>query len=289
KKDGSAFLILELMDKTGKIPAKIWDNAESVFKMLNAGDIYRFNGFVNEYMNKKEVKVDSVRPVTKGDTDFNPADFTEQAAFDTDDLFKSMMELLKNNLKNPCLQKLTDLFAVAYGEKFKVHYGAQKIHHAYVGGLLEHTCSMMKCAVFVADHYSLDRELLLMGVLFHDIGKMFEFKTDPAPAPTMAGGLIGHLVIGNSLFLELKSKVANFPEDLACKIQHLILSHHGEKEYGSPEVPRIPEAFALHIVDLLDSKLKIMEEAVKKSEGGGLFSDYVHSLQRRVLLPQEKG
>jgi len=284
KKDGSAFLSLELMDKTGKIPAKIWDNAETSFKMIKLGDIYRINGYVNEYMNKKEIKVDSIRPVSSKDTDFKQEDFVEKASFDTESLFNQMIETIKRNLTNKYLLELTDGFTAAFGEKFKTHYGAQKIHHAYIGGLLQHTYSMVKLAIVIAQHYNLDKELLLVGTLFHDVGKIFEFNISPAPETTMEGGLIGHLIIGNTIFQELKNKIDRFPQELSVKIQHLIISHHGEKEFGSPEVPRTPEAFALHILDFLDSKLKIMEDAVKNSETQGLFTEYIHSLGRRLYV-----
>lgn len=287
KKDGGVFLTIELMDKTGKIPAKIWNNAEATFKLLETGGIYRVKGLVNEYMNKKEIKVDGLRAASPGDRDFNAEDFVEKASFDTDALFNRLIETIKNNLTNPFLLQLTDLFAGRYGDKFKTHYGAQKIHHAYLGGLLEHTFSMVELAVFVAEHYRLDKELLLIGTLFHDVGKVFEFDIDPAPQSTMEGGLIGHLIMGNQVFLELKKRIEGFPRDLGIKIQHLIVSHHGEKEFGSPEVPMIPEAFALHAIDLLDSKLKIMEEAVKNSENSGIFTDYIHTLGRRLY--KEKG
>jgi 3'-5' exoribonuclease len=284
KKDGSAFLTLELMDKTGRIPAKIWDNAETSFKMIQLGDIYRINGYVNEYMNKKEIKIDSIRPVSPKDTDFKQEDFVEKASFDTEALFNQMIETIKRNLTNKYLLELTDRFTAAYGGKFKTHYGAQKIHHAYIGGLLQHTYSMVKLAIVIAQHYNLDKELLLMGTLFHDVGKIFEFNISPAPETTMEGGLIGHIIIGNTIFQELKNKIDHFPQELSFKIQHLIISHHGEKEFGSPEVPRTPEAFALHILDFLDSKLKIMEDAVKNSETQGLFTEYVHSLGRRLYV-----
>lgn len=282
KKDGGVFLTIELMDKTGKIPAKIWENAEAVYKMLKPGAIYRVKGLVNEYMSKKEIKVDSLRAASSEDKDIAAEDFIEKASFDTDDLFNRLIGTINSNLTNPHLLQLTDLFAKIYGDKFKIHYGAQKIHHAYLGGLLEHTFSMVKLALFIAQHYSLDKELLLMGTLFHDVGKVFEFDINPAPQSTMEGGLIGHLVIGNAVFLELKKKIDGFPRDLGVKIQHLIISHHGEKEYGSPEVPMLPEAFALHIIDLLDSKIKIMEEAVSNSENSGPFTDYIPPLGRRL-------
>jgi len=290
KKDGGAFLTMQLMDKTGKIPAKIWDNAEHYFKVIRQGEIYKINGYVNEYMSQKEIKVDGLRAVSPSDKDLNKEDFIEKAAFDTGELFAGMIETIKANLTDQYLLQLADLFAGEYEERFKTHYGAQKIHHAYVGGLLQHTHSMIQLALLCARHYSplLDKELLITGVLFHDIGKMFEFNVSPAVDATMEGGLLGHLVIGNTLFLQLKNKIPGFPEELSCKIQHLIISHHGEKEFGSPEVPKIPEAFVLNILDLLDSKLKIVEEAVNNSETKGLFSDYVHVLGRRLYVPPKE-
>jgi 3'-5' exoribonuclease len=290
KKDGSAFLTLQLMDKTGKIPAKIWDNADHYFKLIREGDVYKINGYVNEYMNQKEVKVDGMRAVSSADADFDREDLVEAAGFDTNELFAGMIKTIKAHVTNPCLLQLVDLFTGEYGERFKNHYGAQKVHHAYLGGLLKHTCSMIELAVFCAGHYAhLDKELLLTGVLFHDTGKMFEFNVVPVVDSTMEGGLLGHLVISNNLFLELKNKIPGFPEELSCKIQHLIVSHHGEKEFGSPEVPKIPEAFVLNILDLLDSRLSIVAETVKSSGTKGLFSDYVNVLGRRLYVPPAKG
>jgi 3'-5' exoribonuclease len=288
KKNGNPFLALEVMDKTGRIPTKIWDNADHYFKILQEGEIYKINGYVNEYMNQKEIKVDSLRRISPSDKDIDHEDYIEKADFDTEKAFQEMITTIKSHLANPYLLKLIDLFVQEYTDKFKDHYGAQKIHHAYVGGLLQHTGSMLKLAIFCADHYSLDKELLLVGVLFHDTGKMIEFNISPTVDTTMAGGLLGHLIISNSIFLKLKEKIPGFPMDLSYKIQHLIISHHGEKEFGSPEVPKIPEAFVLHILDLLDSKLKIVEEAVNSSETKGLFSDYINVLSRRLYVPPKE-
>jgi 3'-5' exoribonuclease len=288
KKDGSPFLALEVMDKTGKIPAKIWDNADHYFNILQEGEIYKINGYVNEFMNQKEIKVDTFRSLAPKDKNVNKDDFVEKAAFDTGKTFLEMMTTLKSHLTNPYLLKLTDLFSQEYGDQFQDHYGAQKVHHAYIGGLLQHTRSMMQMAIFCADHYSLDKELLLIGVLFHDIGKIFEFSVSPTIDATLTGGLLGHLIIGNNIFLQLKDKIPGFPEELSVRIQHLIISHHGEKEFGSPEVPKIPEAYVLHILDLLDSKLKIFEETVNSSETKGLFSDYVKVLGRRLYVPPKE-
>jgi len=288
KKNGEPFLTLEFMDKTGKIEGKIWNNVESYLKLIHPGEIYKIQGMVNEYMNKKEIKIESLQSLSSNDKKPNPEDFVEQPAYDTKKLFSEMINSIKSNLKNEFFLQLIDRFQKKYQEHFKEHYGAQKIHHAYIGGLLEHTNSVIKLAIHIADHYNLDKDLLMIGALFHDIGKIKEFDIKPSVTTTLAGGLVGHIVIGNQIFLELKNEIDKFPEDLSLKIQHLIISHHGEKEFGAPEIPKIPEAYALHIIDLLDSKLQIFHQITEQSDTGNIFSDYIHVLNRRIHLPQKE-
>lgn len=288
KKNGESFLTLVLMDKTGKIEAKIWNNVESYLKFIKPGEIYKMQGQVNEYMNKKEIKIESLSPISVSDNKPDPKEFEEQADYDTDELFDEMIATIKNHLKNEFLIKLINKFQTKYQNQFKEHYGAQKIHHAYIGGLLEHTYSVVKLAIQVAEHFHLDQDLLMTGALFHDIGKIKEFDIKPSINTTLEGGLVGHIVIGNQIFLELKNNIDDFPEDLSLRIQHLIISHHGEKEFGSPEVPKIPEAYALHLIDLLDSKLKIFHQTAAQSETGDIFSDYIHVLNRRIHVPKDK-
>lgn len=288
KKNGDPFLTLELMDKTGKIEGKIWNNVESYLKLVKPGDIYKIQGMVNEYMNKIEIKIESLKPISPEDPKPNLEDFVEQPPYDTDKLFSEMIATFNSNLKNEFLVRLIDRFQNKYQGRFKEHYGAQKIHHAYIGGLLEHTYSVVKLAIKIADHYNLDKDLMMIGALFHDLGKIKEFEIKPAINTTMEGGLIGHIIIGNQIFLELKNDIDHFPEDLSIRIQHLIISHHGEKEFGSPEVPKIPEAYALHIIDLLDSKLKIFQKITEQSENGNSFSEYIHALNRRIHIPKNE-
>jgi len=285
KKDGGAFLILELMDKSGKLSAKAWDNAESYFKLVKEGSIYKITGATTEYQGQKEIKIDIIRAIASTDTDFDETDFVEKSSFDTGSVYSEMMKTIRDNISTTHIKQLVDLFEKEHGDKFKEHYGAQKIHHSYIGGLMQHTYSMIQLGIVCAKHYSLDIELLLIGILFHDIGKIYEFSVSPTVETTLEGGLLGHLLISNNKFIEMKNKIPGFPEDLSCKIQHLIISHHGEKEFGSPEVPKIPEAFVLNILDLLDSKLKIVEDIVSHSEVKGLFSDFVQVLNRRVYIP----
>ena len=287
KKDGGEYLTLVFMDKTGKIQAKIWENADDVLKVIQAGHIYRVNGEITEFSQKKEIRVLRIRPVSDADREMDEKDYVEAAPFDTAVVFGQMIASLQSEISNPFLLKLIEEFVREYGDVFRNHYGAQKIHHAYPGGLLEHTAALIKIVFLIAPIYGFDKELLAIGALLHDIGKVAEFKIHPAPDTTLEGGLLGHIVLGNTNFLELKNRIKDFPEELTVKIQHLIISHHGEKEFGSPEVPKTPEAYALHILDMLDSRTNIFREVARTGEAGKLFSDFSNSLGTRILVDRK--
>jgi len=278
------YLDLVVADRSGHMPAKIWDNVDALHKMLQAGSIYRISGEVSEYRGRPQLKITRARPLEPGDSGCRPEDFEELPPFDSAALLAETAALLRGRVRNPHLRQLVDLFLEEHGPVLLQAYGAQKIHHAYAGGLLEHTHALLKLVLAVAPFYGLDEELLLVGALFHDIGKAAEFRTQPALETSLAGGLLGHLVISLEIFLEMKGRVADFPEPLSLRIQHLIVSHHGEKEFGSPEVPKTPEAYVLHLLDLLDSRLNIFREQLKAGGAQKLFSDFNQALGTRILL-----
>ena len=228
-KNGDDFLDLILMDKTGRLPAKIWNNVEEYHKQLRAGDVYKFSGEIRDYRGKKQITVNHLRAIADGDPGFAPGDFCETPPFDSEALLAETFSLLAENLSDPHLRNLSEMFREEYGPVFRQAYGAQKIHHAFAGGLLQHTHALLKMILAIAPFYGLDKELLLIGALFHDIGKTAEFKTQPALETTLAGGLLGHLVISLTIFLEMKNRIPDFPEALSLRIQHLIVSHHGER------------------------------------------------------------
>lgn len=289
KKNGEPFLALELMDKTGKISGKIWENVDRSISLLKAGEIYKIKGTITEYQSKKEIKIESLNPVGANDRDVDRSDFQERPPFDVEKSYREMMDILKSSVSNPYLIQLIQTFSEKYGGVFKTHYGALKIHHAYAGGLLEHTLSVIKLAITLADMYDLDKEVMAVGALFHDLGKLKETTQDPPVGITREGGLIGHIVLGNEIFLDCQKQVSDFPPDLGMKIQHLIVSHHGEQEFGSPEVPKTKEAFALHIIDMLDSKLNIFQDIIDQTDPAGPFSDFSRLLGRRVYIPENRG
>ncbi len=282
KKDGDPFLMLVLLDKTGKIKAKVWSNVKKYYALLKPGEIYKFTGTVTEYKGELDARISGIEKAAP--EEYNVADFVEKASFDTDALVIEIKEILKNNISNPKVNELIELFFKKYENDLKFHYGAMNIHHAYPGGLLKHTSALIKLAVFIAEQYNLNKDILITGALFHDVGKIFEFSVVPSLKMTIEGGLVGHLVLGNNILIDLASEINDFPKGILLQIQHLILSHHGEKEYGSPEVPKTKEAFAMHIIDLLDSKMAIFSELQDKSDSKELFSDFAHVLGRRILI-----
>jgi 3'-5' exoribonuclease len=283
-KEKKDYLDLVIMDRSGHLPAKIWEQADRFQKIIQAGGIYKISGEVREYKGSKQLTISQLRPVADGDPGFDPADYEETPSFDSAAMLDETAALLRDHIRDPHLRRLCELFLEEHGSVFSQSYGAQKIHHAYAGGLLQHTHALLKLVLAVAPLYGLDKELLLVGALFHDIGKTAEFRTQPALETTLAGGLLGHLVISLEIFLEMKKRIPDFPESLSVRIQHLIVSHHGEKEFGSPEVPKTPEAYVLHLLDLLDSRLNIFREQLKAGETQRLFSDFNQALGTRILL-----
>ncbi len=281
KKD---YLDLVVVDRSGRMPAKIWDNVDPLHKMLQAGSVYRFVGEVREYRGKPQLAITRARPLEPADDACLPEDFDERPPFDSAALLQETFSLLDAHVKDPHLRRLSEMFQQEYGPVFAQAYGAQKIHHAFAGGLLQHTHALLQLVLAVAPLYGLDTELLLIGALFHDIGKTEEFKTQPALETTLAGGLLGHLVLSLSIFLDMKKRIPDFPEPLSVRLQHLIVSHHGEKEFGSPEVPKTREAYLLHVLDLLDSRMSIFAEQLKSGEPQKLFSEFNQALGTRILL-----
>jgi 3'-5' exoribonuclease len=281
KKD---YLDLVLIDRSGRLLAKVWENVDPLHKVIQAGNIYRIAGEVREYRGKLQLTITRARPLEPDADGCRPEDFDEQPPFDSAALLQETFTLLDDNIRDPHLRRLSEMFQQEYGPVFAQAYGAQKIHHAFAGGLLQHTHALLKLVLAVAPQYGLDTERLLIGALFHDIGKTEEFKTQPALETTLAGGLLGHLVISLTILLNMIRRIPDFPEPLSVRLQHLIVSHHGEKEFGSPEVPKTREAYLLHILDLLDSRMSIFSEQLKVGDAQKLFSDFNQALGTRILL-----
>lgn len=266
---GKAWLELDLGDRTGLIPAKMWDNFESLAKTFESGDVIQIRGRVKLYNGQKELTIEQIVPLAE--REYEIADFLPHTRQDVEKLFAELRAAVAA-MKNPWLRKL--LAAVvedpAIAAKLKRAPAAMTMHHAFIGGLLEHVVSLIDLSRGLTTHYTeLDADLLLAGIVLHDIGKIDELRYARGIDYSTEGRLLGHIAIGALLVREKIRAIPDFPEPLAILVEHLILSHHGSMEFGSPALPQTREAVALHFLDDMDSKMAAMRASIESSEESG--------------------
>jgi len=282
---GTSYLHLELQDATGGMVAKVWADSQAMVGAFEAPGYVAVEGVVQRYRDDLQLNVRRCRAATEDDRryGFDEALLVPTTREDLAVLWARLEELL-GAVERPELRRLVDDTLAAWGAELRVHPAAKSIHHATRGGLLEHVTSMLGLATHVAEHYSeLDRDLLLVGVLFHDLGKLRELGAMPANDYTKVGRLIGHIVIGRDMLRERCAAIPGFPAELQLTLEHLVLSHQGTREYGSPVEPMTPEAMVLHFIDDLDSKLAQLRQA-RETAGGFQF---LRPLGRYVFLGEE--
>jgi 3'-5' exoribonuclease len=281
-KGGRFYLDLELADASGAIPAKAWSDSAALSQKFAAGDFVKLRGQVQSYRDQLQVKLDNCRRATDADRaeGFDEAKLIPATREDPGALWARLEELLATLARDDS-RRLAAVALERHGAALRVHPAAKSIHHAFRGGLLEHTVSMLGLAARVAEHYpELDRDLLLLGVLFHDLGKIVELGEMPGSDYTAPGRLVGHIVLGRDLAREAAAAVDGFPADRLLQLEHLVLAHQGRQEFGSPVEPATAEALALAAVDDLDSKLAVLRQLAESSRG----FVYVRSLERYVWL-----
>jgi len=265
---GSAYLNVRLKDKTGEVDAKVWDNAVEVDKLFKKGDIVYIEGRVQIYRNALQVSIVNLQPCGPGD--FNPSDFLPVSKLDTDAMFKDLLVYVDNIKTEPIRALLNAFFRDEItAERFRRAPAAKGFHHIYLGGLLEHTLSVVRLLDHAADHYpQLNRDLLLAGGMLHDIGKIYEFSYESLIEYSDEGRMIGHLVMGVEMINKKIEAIADFPSQLALELRHIILSHHGEFEFGSPKRPKTREALIIHFMDDMDAKLNAFDSFVAADSTG---------------------
>jgi 3'-5' exoribonuclease len=283
---GKPYLILTVMDKTGEISGPVWDNAQQLNEKCQPGSFIHLSGQVQSYREKLQLKVDAVDGLEPGDVD--PADFVAASTKSISGMAEGLQDIVRS-VQNPFIKKLLQRFFKKgdLWEAFQTAPAAKGIHHAYVGGLLEHCLSMARVADFLSSHYpGVDRSLLLAGVLLHDIGKLRELQAEMGLIEyTPEGRLKGHLVIGSELVAMEAGTIRDFPQEALTQLQHLILSHHGRQEFGSPTVPMTVEAFLLSQIDEMDAKMNLMEQLRRKmTDKDFKWSEYQRSLERYLYL-----
>lgn len=283
---GKPYLVLTVMDKSGEISGPIWDNALSCKKTCVVGSIVHILGSVQMYRDKTQLKVDDVRFVAQEGVDLG--DFLPASPRSRVEMAGELQQLVRT-VTDPFLKKLLHFFfgKSDWWPRFQEAPAAKGIHHAYIGGLLEHSLSVGRAADSLASHYEgVNRSLLLTGALLHDIGKLEELRMECGVVDyTVEGRLKGHLVIGSEMVGSAAKKIRAFPAELTSQVQHLILSHHGRQEFGSPTVPMTVEAFILSFLDDLDAKMNIIEQLRRKMDREELsWTEYQRSLERYLYL-----
>jgi 3'-5' exoribonuclease len=283
QRSGKSWLELALRDRTGSIPAKMWDNFEALAKTFEADDVVQIRGRVKLYNGQKEMTLEQIVPAAVRDYDLS--DFLAHTKHDVEKLFGDLSAAVAA-VKNPWIKWLLESVVTdpAIVPKLKRAPAAMTMHHAFVGGLLEHTVSLIGLGRAVAAHYpELDFDVLLAGIVLHDIGKIDELSYERATNYTTVGRLLGHITIGTLLVREKIKAIAGFPETLAILIEHLILSHHGTYEFGSPSLPQTREAIALHFLDDMDSKMAAMRTTLEGASGNQEWTERNPALHRALL------
>jgi len=266
-KGGNSYLVLKLLDRTGEIEARIWERADDLGRGFERNDFVRVRGQATLFQGKVQVRVQDVTRVDEKNV--AAEDFLPKSAFDPDVMFEEIQAIL-GSINDPHLRRLAEGFFAdrELMELLKRAPGAKTIHHPYLSGLLEHTLSLLKLTLKVVENYrGIDIDLLLMGGFLHDIGKVYEFSFDRAVDYTDAGQLLGHLVMEVEMVNDKIAAIADFPEDLALRIKHMLVSHHGAYEFGSPKLPQTLEAVVLHALDDLDGKIQAIQNLPEKEPG----------------------
>ena len=280
---GKPYLRMELGDKSGTVEARMWDHFEDSAKDVSRDDFVKVQARVELYRNKTQLALSQLRRAKPEEIEL--ADFLPHTPFDVEVLYKQLQGFMEE-LKNPWLKQLV---AKVYSDpqvvaKMKRAPAAKVMHHAYIGGLLEHVVGLCGLAKQMGAHYpELDVDLLLMAAMLHDIGKLEELCYERAVSYTAEGQLLGHIVMELETVSKVMDSIEGFPAKLKAVVQHILISHHGEYEFGSPKLPMIREALVFHYLDDMDSKVAAVRAALAVDSGEEDWSVYSGALGRKFL------
>ncbi len=282
-REGKPFLRLELSDRSGTIEARLWDNAETLAHAFERDDIVKVQARVENYRNKVQLAVEKLRLAEPAEVDL--ADYFPHTLEDIEQLYGRLREHVAE-IKNPWLSRLVSgvVEDPAISPRLKRAPAAKMMHHAFLGGLLEHIVSLCDLGRLAARHYpELDVDLLLTGAILHDIGKLDELCYERAIHYTDDGQLLGHIILGLEQVTERMNAIEGFPPDCKTLVKHLLISHHGQYEFGSPKLPMFREALVLHYLDDLDSKMAAARAVLGSHGGEEGWTAFSSALNRRLL------
>jgi len=284
KKTGEPYLALTLGDRSGQLDAKMWDNVDDVLEAFEQDDFLKVKGLINKYKQRFQLTIHKLRKL--GDTEIVFDDYLPKTTKDIDELWQTVTNFVAG-FENPHLKALVQAFMAdaEIARAYRNAPAAKTLHHAYIGGLLDHVVSLFKsCDLMCRNYPQINRDLLLTGAFLHDIGKIHELTYNRSFTYTTKGQLLGHMVIELEMLQAKLAQIPGFPEELKTMVEHLIISHHGEYEFGSPKLPMFPEALMLHYLDDLDSKMEAMRAQFERDASlEGAWTSYNSSLGRPLL------
>lgn len=275
-KTGNQFCSLVLQDKTGVINAKIWDydNMPDEVKAIKPSEFVLVNGYIKVYGNQNQMTIDAIRLAKVAE--YNQNDYFKLSKYDKDVMVKEFDDIIAS-IKNVHYKKLLEMVFIEdkdFRDRFMKHQGGKSVHHSFVHGLLEHSLSVAKLVKKVVDNYTdLNKDLTITGALLHDIGKVYETSDYPKNDYTDEGQLIGHIIMGYNIVSNKLDTIKGVTDKEKNELLHLILSHHGQLEFGSPKLPSLMEALVLAFCDNLDAKLEIMREGIENAKAGNNYEE----------------
>lgn len=288
---GKHFVQLVLRDYSASVRALRWDSSRDEFRQVERNPFLRVSGRVEEYQGNLQVILDELEPLGADDARVDPAEFLPRSRFDIEEMQKELEGMI-GTIRDDGLRRL--LLAVldrpGLRDAFRTAPAGKTMHHAYIGGLLEHVLSLAQMADRVCDHYRwLDRDMLLAGVILHDIGKTAELSWEAGFGYTDEGQMIGHIVMVAGWIEEAAKELGDVEPETTLALRHIVVSHHGRLEYGSPKKPMTAEALALHFIDNLDAKLAGFWQAFQESNpgpGDSRWGDNNFMLEVRPYFPR---
>ena len=284
KKSGEPYLALTLGDRTGQLEAKMWDNVDDVLYAFEQDDFLKVKGLVNKYKNRFQLTIHKLRKL--GDAEIAFDDYLPKTSKNIEELWQTLLDFVAS-FQNPYLRSLLQAFMAdpEIADAYRNAPAAKTLHHAYIGGLLDHVVSLFRSCDLICQNYpQINRDLLLTGAFLHDIGKIHELTYNRSFSYTTRGQLLGHMVIELEMLQAKLALVPDFPAEMKTLVEHLIISHHGQYDFGSPKLPMFPEALVLHYLDDLDSKVEAMRAHFEReAEFDGPWTSYNPSLGRPLL------
>jgi 3'-5' exoribonuclease len=284
KKNGDLYLSVILADRSGTLQANMWDNVADALDAFEQDDFVKVKGVIHKYNGRWQLTMHKVRRLEEQEIEYS--DYVAKTSKDIEQLWRTLGEFV-GSFQNPWLKGLVKEFMSdeSIAAAYKNAPAAKTLHHAFVGGLLDHVVSLFTlCDLAVRNYPQVDRDLLLTGAFLHDIGKLYELAYQRSIAYTTKGQLLGHMIIELEMLHQKIARLPGFPDELKILIEHMIISHHGQYEFGSPKLPMFPEALMLHYLDDLDSKMESMRaQFEREAELDSPWTGYNPSLGRPLL------